>query len=227
MDLLWGHRAMGSRGPKPTLTLDRIAAAAVHIADAEGLSAASMQRVAARLGFTKMALYRYLPGKNELVALMLEHALGGPPDLHGMPWRPGLWTWAHALLTAHLRHPWTVEAVLLPRPLGPNELSWTEAAVALLVDTDLTSAEQLDTVVVLVGHVRVIVQQARHDNGAEEKIVTAITDVLAAHGDRFPALTRTMSNAVPPGSRNVAFDFGLERILDGLQVLMRRREGPA
>jgi AcrR family transcriptional regulator len=224
-DLLWGNRATGSRGPKPALTLDRIAEAAVGIADAEGLGAVSMQSVAAELGFTKMALYRYLPAKNELVALMVEHALGGPPELHGTAWRPGLWGWAHALLAAHLRHPWTVEAVLVPRPLGPNELSWMEAATALLVDTGLTAAEQLDTVVVLLGQVRVIAQQAHANSGPEEKIVTAINDVLEGHADRFPALARLMSEPVTDASRDQAFDFGLERILDGLQALMRRRGG--
>jgi AcrR family transcriptional regulator len=100
-DLLWRPRTDGSRGPKPALTLDGIADAAITVADAEGLAAVSMQRVAADLGFTKMALYRYLPGKAELVALMVERALGGPPDLTGQAWRtrysrrtcatPGAW----------------------------------------------------------------------------------------------------------------------------------------
>lgn len=225
-ELLWGDRAPGSRGPKPALTLARIAEAALAVADAEGLGAVSMQRVAAQLGFTKMALYRYLPGKNELVALMVEHAIGGPPDLRGLTWRPGLRAWAHALLAAHMRHPWSIEAVLLPRPLGPNELRWTEAAVALLLDTGLDSAERLDTVVLLIGQVRVIAQQASAGTG-EDGIVTALTGVLAAHGDRFPALARTLAEGVPVEGRDAAFDFGLDRILDGLEALIRRRTGAA
>ena len=74
-DYLWGGRSGATRGPKPGLSLEGIAEAAIAIADAEGLAAVSMQRVAADLGFTKMSLYRYLPGKAELVALMVERGL--------------------------------------------------------------------------------------------------------------------------------------------------------
>src|SRR3954452_1003238 len=94
-DFLWQQRARPTRGPKPALTLDQIAEAAIAIADAEGLAAVSMQRVAADLGYTKMSLYRYLPGKNELVAAMIERALQPPPAVTG-PWREALTGWATA-----------------------------------------------------------------------------------------------------------------------------------
>src|SRR5215207_232262 len=126
-DLLWRPRTDGSRGPKPALTLDGIADAAITVADAEGLAAVSMQRVAADLGFTKMALYRYLPGKAELVALMVERALGGPPDLTGQAWRPGLRTWAHSLLAAHLRHPWAWKPSCCRALSGPTrQAGWRQ-----------------------------------------------------------------------------------------------------
>ena len=228
VDVLWGARAGGSRGPKPAQTLDAIAEAAIRVADTEGLKAASMQRVAAELSFTKMALYRYLSGKSELLALMVEQAIGGPPELGDMSWRQGLRAWAHALLASHLRHPWTLEAVLLPRPLGPNELSWMEAASALLANTGLTGAEKLDTFALLVGQVRVIAQQTRPTSSAEEHFVAAITNVLAAHGDRFPALTQTVSEAAAnDAGRDQTFEFGIERILDGLQPLVENRGRPA
>ncbi|MFC7761642.1 TetR/AcrR family transcriptional regulator [Catellatospora bangladeshensis] len=115
-DFLWAVRAQPTRGPKPALTLDRIAEAAVAVADAEGLAAVSMQRVAADLGFTKMSLYRYLPGKAELVALMVEHAVGAPPELDPADWRTALRDWAHHLLAAYVRHPWALEATVGPRP---------------------------------------------------------------------------------------------------------------
>src|SRR5919112_272562 len=67
VELLWGLRQPPSRGPKPTLSVGRIVEAAVDVADAEGLAAVSMQRVADALDVTKMALYRYLAGKAELL----------------------------------------------------------------------------------------------------------------------------------------------------------------
>src|SRR6266540_3558611 len=82
IELLWGLRTPPSRGPKP----------AIEIADADGVAAVSMQRVASRLGFTKMALYRYVADKAELLAIMIETAAGEPPDLGSIPggWRPKL-----------------------------------------------------------------------------------------------------------------------------------------
>jgi AcrR family transcriptional regulator len=226
-DLLWGPRADGTRGPKAALDLDRIADAAIAVADAGGLAAVSMQRVAADLGFTKMALYRYVSGKNDLVAAMVERALGAPPDLGDASWRPGLRAWAHGLLAGHLRHPWTLEAVLLPRPLGPHEMSWMEAAAALVADTGLTGAERLDTLAVLVGQVRVIAQQARASSDPGGDTVGAIAGVLTGRADRFPALARTVAEAAADAGHDQAFDFGLDRILDGLQVLMDGRTSAA
>src|SRR5256885_16757660 len=97
-DYLWGGRSGATRGPKPALSLERIAAAAIAIADAEGLAAVSMQRVAADLGYTQMSLYRYLPGKAELVALMGDRGIREPPVLNGAHWPAGLKEGAHRLL---------------------------------------------------------------------------------------------------------------------------------
>ena len=107
VDFLWGEPARPTRGPKPSMSLTRIADAAIAIADAEGLAAVSMQRVAADLGFTKMSLYRYLPGKAELVALMVERALGEPPARTGQDWRDALADWARLLLDGY--HPAPVD----------------------------------------------------------------------------------------------------------------------
>src|SRR5262245_39144895 len=80
-ELLWGMRPAPTRGPKATLSVDKIAAAAVGVADAEGIDNVSMQRVAESLNFTKMSLYRHVAGKADLIAVMIEHAVGEPPDL--------------------------------------------------------------------------------------------------------------------------------------------------
>src|SRR5215207_6107774 len=80
LELLWGARRRPRRGPKPSLSVEQIVSAAVEVADDEGLAALSMQRVAERLGFTTMSLYRYVPGKGELIDLMLDAAFGRPPD---------------------------------------------------------------------------------------------------------------------------------------------------
>jgi AcrR family transcriptional regulator len=226
VEFLWGERAQPTRGPKPALTLTGIAAAAIAVADAEGLAAVSMQRVAAELGKTKMSLYRYLPGKAELVALMIEEAVGDPPELPAGSWRAGLTEWASRLFEAYLRHPWTVEATVGRRSLGPRELGWMEAALAALgVGTGLTGAERLDAIAVLAGHARMLAQQAaaRLD---EDDMQAAMTEVMLLHGDRFPQVTAAMRGTAAEGGQNQAFAFGLHRILDGLQVLIDRRAAP-
>ena len=220
-DFLWGGRAEPTRGPKPALNLARIADAAIAIADAEGLAAVSMQRVAADLGFTKMSLYRYLPGKAELVALMVERGIGEPPVLDATDWPAGLKEWSHRLLARYLPHPWALAATVGRRPVGPNELGWLECAVALLAGTGLTGGEQLDTVAVLAGQVRMIAQQAAASRAPAAEFGTAIADVLVRHGERFPALAATMADAA--GGRDAAFDFGLDRILAGLRALIDER----
>lgn len=137
-DFLWTDRPQPTRGPKPALTPQRVADTGIALAVAEGLGALSMQRIAAELGFTKMSLYRYVPGKAELVALMVERAIGAPPAVAPADWRAGLGAWASGMLDRFLAHPWALEATLGPRPIGPNELAWMEAAVSVLVGTGLT-----------------------------------------------------------------------------------------
>jgi AcrR family transcriptional regulator len=218
-DFLWQERAQPTRGPKPALTLDQIADAAIAIADAEGLAAVSMQRVAADLGYTKMSLYRYLPGKAELVAAMLERGMGEPPPLPAAGWRAGLTAWAAALLAAFAGHPWAPAATAGDRPIGPHELAWTEQAVAVLPD-GLTGAERLDTVATVAGHVRLIAGQAGQ---AESELAASMMHAMTRHADRFPALAAAMADVAARGGADQAFSFGLERILDGVEALIRRR----
>ncbi|MEV4352182.1 TetR/AcrR family transcriptional regulator C-terminal domain-containing protein [Actinoplanes sp. NPDC049596] len=215
----WEERPR-TRGPKPALTLDQIAGAAIAVADAEGLPAVSMQRVAAELGFTKMSLYRYVPGKTELVAVMLERALGGPPgDLSDLSWRDALSAWASSLLERYEAHRWALEATAGARPIGPNELAWMESALTVL-PAGLTGAERMDAVATIAGQVRMIAGQS---GTAESELTATIGLVLREHADRFPALTAAVTDAAARGGQDQAFRFGIERILDGMEVLIQRR----
>ena len=228
--LLWGPHPKPSRGPKPGLSLERIARAGVEIADAEGLAAVSMQRVAGQLDFTKMSLYRYVPGKAELVALMVETAIGEvpPPGAPTGGWREQLGAWAGQLAAVFHRHPWLLDATVGPRLVGPAELSWMEQAAAALDGTGLTGAECLDALVLLAGHVRGIAQQSRAAGSAakpEAEFAAVLGTVVQAHGERYPALTAAFASAASLGGQDQALDFGLRRILDGLGVLITQRAG--
>ncbi|MFD7630020.1 TetR/AcrR family transcriptional regulator [Streptomyces sp. NPDC059851] len=226
--LLWGPHPKRARGPRPTLDLERIARAGTEIADAEGLADVSMQRVAAHLGVTKMALYRYVPGKAELVALMADAAIGPcpPPEASSGGWRGQLEEWARLLAEGFGRHPWVLEATVGPRVMGPAELSWLERAVAALDGTGLSGAERMDAAVLLAGHVRAITQQARAaspEGSPEAQLGVILGDLMQAHGERFPALTAALASAARSGGQDQAWEFGLQRILDGLAALIDRR----
>src|SRR5215472_17170396 len=110
----WGVRGRPHKGPKPGLSLERIVAAAVQVADAEGLAAVSMSRVAAELGAAPMSLYRHVSAKDELLTLMLDAAYGpypAQPQPEAGPepgWRAGLSKWAWAMRAATQRHPWVL-----------------------------------------------------------------------------------------------------------------------
>jgi len=228
LELLWGDRPGPRRGPKPALTHDLIARAGIAIADAEGLAAVSMQRVAADLGFTKMSLYRYVPGKSELVALMADLAMGTPPaDLGDGDRVAGLRAWALALLPGFVRHPWAVEATTGPRVVGPNELAWMEAALALLDGAGLGGAERMDVLAVLAGHVRTIAQQAAKapDGDAGSRFGAILAEGVRGRGDRYPAVRAALAEAAG-GGEDEALGFGLDLILDGLRARIGDRGRP-
>jgi AcrR family transcriptional regulator len=232
VELLWGPRPQPTRGPKPALSIERIAQAAIEVADADGLGAVSMQRIADELGFTKMALYRYVPGKAALIALMVDTAAREPPvlDSRSGGWQAQLDHWARRLLAVLQRHPWLLDATVGPRIMGPNELRWLEHAVAALDGTGLDGSERIDAVVVILGHVRTIAQQSRTatdppQHHPEEQLDTIIAELLRTHGDRYPAVTAAMASATGQGSQDRALGFGLERIFDGLGVLIAQRSG--
>ncbi|GAA3085170.1 MULTISPECIES: TetR/AcrR family transcriptional regulator [Streptomyces] len=226
--LLWGPHPKPARGPRPTLDLDRIARAGIEIADSEGLADVSMQRVAAQLGVTKMALYRYVPGKAELVALMVDTAIGPYPAAKAPRggWREQLEEWARQLLTVFRQHSWALDATVGPRIMGPGELSWLERAVSALDGTGLSGAERMDAAVLLVGHVRGISQQARAAGPAgnpEAQLGAILGDLMQSHGERFPALTAAFASAAQSDGQDQAWDFGLQRILDGLATFIDQR----
>ncbi|MFE1592709.1 TetR/AcrR family transcriptional regulator [Nocardia sp. NPDC058705] len=230
VELLWGTAQRPKRGPKPALTLDGIVAEAIALADAEGLAALSMQRLAERLGFTKMSLYRYVPGKEQLTALMLDAAIGEPPNSADVQqdWRSGLRDWGTAIFARYLAHPWAIELTLGVRPFGPNEMGWTEAALIALAGTGLTGSEKLDTIVLLNGHARNLAQQVASMSGeGEVQFTEQFTAMMTAAAGRYPAVGAAFAEeaAAPAGKGGPddALRFGVDRILDGLAVLIDQR----
>lgn len=125
--------------------VDQYVAAALAVADAEGLAAVSMRRVAGALGSGTASLYRYITNRDELVDLMVDAAQGEDPlPESAEDWRADLGAVAHALRATLLRHPW-LAGELAGRPaLGPNSLRRSESALraAVTLTPDITLASQ-------------------------------------------------------------------------------------
>jgi len=259
----WGVRERPHKGPKPALSLARIVSAAVQVADAEGLDAVSMGRVAAELGAAPMSLYRHVAGKDELRTLMVDAAWGEPPDGAlpdgtlfdgtlsdralsdgalsdragpGEGWRAGLARWAWALRTGARRHPWVVRIPLNSLPILPNEVGWFELALACMRDTGLTEARKASVIMLLAGYVRNLatteadIAAAIQASGlTPAEWMSSYPRILAGLADpqRFPALTQFIAAGVfeAEDGPDDEFNFGLDRILDGLEALIGARPG--
>jgi len=145
LDLLWGRRERGRRGPRAGLSAEAIATAAVSVADAGGLEAVSMARVAAELRVTTMALYRYVANKDELLQLMWNASALGAEDLviEGDGWRPRLRSWAVIQREMLDRHPWVTQMPLAAPPVAPNSLHFVERGLEAMDGTGLPYQERI------------------------------------------------------------------------------------
>lgn len=230
----WGVRGRPHRGPRPALSLRRIVSAAVQVADAEGLDAVSMGRVAAELGTAPMSLYRHVSSKEDLLTLMVDATWGETPDrpVAGEGWRTGLSRWAWALRLGARRHPWVVRIPLNGLPIMPNEVAWFENALACLEGTGLSEARKASVIMLLAGYVRNVATTEADIDVAIRASGLAPMDWMASYPrmlaeladpHRFPALTRFIAAGVfeAEDGPDDEFIFGLDRILDGVGLFIQ------
>ncbi|QXJ20384.1 TetR/AcrR family transcriptional regulator [Actinomadura graeca] len=236
LELLWGVQDRPRRGPKPRLSVDAIVRAAVGIADAEGLDALSMRRIADELGVATMSIYTYVPGKAELIDVMLDRAVGGLTPPSAPSWRARLEHIARDNWALFHRHPWMLQVAVARPPMGPNMLAKYEYELRAIEGVGLTDLE-MDAVVALVtgfaeSAARVSV------NAAEAERRSGVSD-LEWWEATAPLLERLIDPAdYPVGGRvgtaagqeynaavapDRAFEFGLARILDGIETLIASR----
>jgi AcrR family transcriptional regulator len=227
VELAWGLRDQARRGPKPGLTLERIVAAGIEVARADGIAAVSMARVAGELGVGTMSLYRYVGAKDELVSVMADTAFGPPrPGPAGERWRAGLTRWATELRTSYRRNPWLLQVPVTASVLGPNNVAWLETALGCLRSTALSEAQKLSTALLVSGFVRNEATLSAEIAGATSfqfgRALARLTDEA-----RFPALRRAIASGALEDDDDLddEFDFGLHCILDGVAALILEQRG--
>ncbi len=214
-----------------SLTLGRIVVAAVTVADTEGLPAVSMRRVAAELGVATMSLYRHVADKDDLLVRMMDTVIARHPLPAEPPegWREAIELAARQLWELFRRHPWLAPALSVTRPqMITSALPYSEWMLATLHAHGLDLRSAFTAHLTLLNHARGIAvnleaeREAEAHSGldSEEWMDTqepALLTVLAT--GRFPALSR-LATAGYDLDLDALFEFGLQRLLDGLASLL-------
>ena len=241
---LWESQSQSNRGPRPAVSRMDVVQAAIAIADEKGLAALTMHALAERLGFTTMAVYRYFPSKEALIDTIVDAALGSPPHRNGAKgnWRQDVKDWAHAKRAMLCSRPWLAELPFVAAPHGPNWLSWHEAFLQTISDTGLSPEDMMDMLSIVDGYVRgnsdtaisLARAQAQGISIAEWAEAVGADLARAINDPRYPILSAILSSAsggisasspLPardgrPRTMDGSFDFGLDRVLDGIQLYM-------
>ncbi|WP_033288412.1 TetR/AcrR family transcriptional regulator [Amycolatopsis jejuensis] len=245
--LLWRERSAPTpaRGRRPTLTVERIVAAAIAVADADGLAAASMHRVAKELGAGTMTLYTYVPGKTELLDLMVddvlrERQLPGPHDARPGDWRAQVKVYADRTRDIYRRHPWLRETSRARPALGPGQLAGQEYLLSIMDSLGLPAREVAAAANCVAGYVAA--------NAAVEAESVYLERTTGQSNDSWwgqrssfwdtyfdveshPAMNRTWLDGGfdrPTAEQaSDASEFGLDRLLDGIADRVSRLRGKA
>lgn len=253
LDVLWGRRGSGSRGPKRGLSIDVVVAAALRLADSDGLESVSMARVAEELGFTTMSLYRYVASKDELLQLMWNASAQGAEDLEleGDNWRSRLRYWAIVQREMIDRHPWITQMPMAAPPLAPNSLRFVELGLAAMDDTGLAEDDKIRIIGLLSSYTLSEARMAYDAARAVDQAKAAAAETEPSDADRtevqvpqwsfeallrelvdentYPRLYRMAWSAAtddqPDDDERAEFLFGVERILDGTQALIDQTAG--
>jgi AcrR family transcriptional regulator len=227
--LSWGVHPIQRRGPKPALTVDQIVATGIEFGDSQGFEAISLQKIAAQLGVSTNAMYRYVSSKDELIVLVADKAWGRAPEsvLQAGGWREGSRAWCQAQIDRYAERPWLLEVPIRGAPVTPNLLHWVETLLRVLDDTGLSQHDMLGCAVLFDGHVRsyanLFRQLAASDSAPVQSQAVGeflVPRLISAGYDKLLSL---YTNQEYEDTVDDDLDFGLNRILDGIQVLIDRR----
>jgi AcrR family transcriptional regulator len=225
---IWELPEHGERGPKARYSRSAIAAAAVALADAEGLDAVTMRRTAAELGLGTMSLYNYVPTKDHLVQLMIDE-VGTEyrfPDQKPADIRQAIVDLARQGLDITQRHPWLPRAVSTRPPvMGPAALHYVDYFLGLLSGTGVDTAAKMELLALVngfainYGGMQAALAEERTRTGvtAEQQAAAQVGQLVAAAATgRYPNLTAALAAPAPPGGNaDEIFDSIISRLIDG------------
>jgi AcrR family transcriptional regulator len=239
LQLMWGKAEVPKRGPKARASVEDLVAAAIAIADADGLDAVSTRRVADAVGISPMSFYTHIPGKAELFDLMLDAVAGwggARPDFRPEHWRENLAFVARTLRGFYLAHPWVLQLSTHRPVLGPNTLMAYDVALSAVDGVGLDEIEMDMTFTLIANYVYGAVR--------DEARWTRVTETTGMSDDEwwyrvapfletldyspYPVAARVgpvTGEAYGVGDPARAFEFGLERVLDGIGLFIEKKRG--
>ena len=218
---------------------DRVVRAAVTVADAEGLAGLSMRRLATELGMPTMSLYRHVAGREELHLLMMEQVFAAHPLPDLAPetdgWRACVEALARLQWSMYRRHPWLAQVVSFTRPLlAPRAMAHTEWTMQALDGHGLDPGVLFVVAAMMANYVRGTAvnledeAQAEQETGLSEQQwldnQQARLDEIMGSG-RYPLMAQAVTDEDLGFSVDRLLEFGLQRLLDGLALLLSPRAG--
>lgn len=237
LTLLWAGNSRGQRGPRAQLNVERIAHAAIRIADADGLEALSMQRIATELGYSTMSIYNHIPSKDLLLEVVADIAAGNPPELDSAAdFRHAVRHWVGVLWAGFQARPWLLRIPLDHAPIGPNQLAWLDRLLQPLLTAGLVGGEaraaalHLTAVVRGTAQISIDMTSAHKTEGGfphtEADLAQALADLIDPHG--YPALAAVHAAETTSDHSGhkqadgealpIELSFGVDRFLDGVEA---------
>lgn len=243
LQLMWGRVDAPKRGPKARVSVADLVQAAVRIADAEGIDAVSTRRVAEAVGISPMSFYTHIPDKSVLVDLMLD-AVSGPaegdtrqaPVFTPADWRANVAFVARQYRAFYLRHAWALQVATHRPVLGPNTMRAYEYFLSAFDNLGLSEVEMDMSVTMVANYVYGAVRDVARARMVKD--LTGMSDdewwyTIAPFLETLDYSPYPVAARIGPvvgelyglGDPDRAFDFGLERILDGLAVMIEGKGG--
>ena len=235
IDLLWGDPTPGTRGPKPKISLRQIVDAGIDLAARDGLDALSMRKVGAQLGVSAMSLYTHVPGKSELIELMIDRVYAEivAPDPDD-PWRRQVEFFARQSHALYRRHPWLLETNRFRLPMGPHILDATEGLYRAITASGLPAAETVGVSNLISSYVYGLarnqigdIEEQRRTGVSTEAYWESRSSFWGTYFDagRFPTHYKLYTEGGFDAAWVHDLDFSLDRMLDGIEALVDRATG--
>lgn len=209
-DPIWSRPDRGARGPRPEHDRAGIAAAAIALADAGGLGAASMRAVAGALDTTAGALYRYLASRDDLLDLMVDATLAELALDQPLTddWVADFVALARSQLALFGRHPWLVDAIQAGRAPGPRTMDYFERCLRIMAPVPAGPVAKMETIAMVTGVVSLFARRPAP--------IAPSAFVAAASPERHPHVTAAFASAGVTPPRSDPFERTVRALLADL-----------